>query len=134
MSKTTTKAKTKTKATTKRAIVRKRKPTAKNAPKAEVVALPVRKGSVVPVFYKAKAGKSGVLRADDLGTAIADAFLGAASPRVACDALLRENGLDVGRWEGKNAGMLRMNVTNVLRGARRNGNTILVRGKKFQPE
>lgn len=132
-----TKTTTKTKATTKtRAIVRKRKAPAKGKAKAEVVELAeVRKGrSVVPSFYKAKAGKSGVLRADDLGTAIADAFLGAASAREACDALLQENGLDVGRWAGKNPGMLRMNLTNVLRGARRNGATILVRGKKFQPE
>lgn len=119
-------------ATKQRVIVRKRK--ASKGKKAEVVELPKKKsGSVVPQSFKTKAGREGVMRADDLGKAIKDAFLGAKSPRDAVDALLNDNGLDVGRWTGKNTGMLRMNVTNVLRGLRRNGNTVIVRGKKFAP-
>lgn len=138
MAKTATKTRT-TKAQPKRAIVRKRRAPSKGK-KAEVVELPVRKGSVVPQFHKAKAGREGIMRHDDLGAAIRDAFLGAngatkeAAARNAVDALLADNGHATGRWAGKNVGMLRMNVTNVLRGMRRNGNTVVVRGKKFQPE
>lgn len=123
-----TNAKTATKT---RAIVRKRR-TAKGK-KAEVVELPkVKKGSVVPQSFKTKAGRDGVMNGDDLGAAVKDAFLGGKSARDAVDALLNDNGLEVGRWAGKNPGMLRMNITNVLRGLRRNGKDVLVRGKKFK--
>lgn len=122
-------------------------PAPRKAKKATIHALPapeapkVIKGSVVPAAFKAKAGKSGILNADDLGAAIKNAFLfhGAndltpqESARLAVDELLTENGLDVGRWEGKNPGMLRMNVTNVLRGIRRNGESVIVRGKAYKP-
>ncbi len=120
-------------------------PTKKQKP-ATIHVLPVPdakvvKGSVVPATFKAKAGKSGVMNGDDLGAAITNAFLAAGSndltaqesARIACDELLNDNGLDVSRWPGKNPGMLRMNVTNVLRGIRRNGESVLVRGKSFKP-
>lgn len=116
------KAKAETKKTT-----TKRKPTP--AP-VEVTPAP-RIGSVVPKALKAKAGKEGIFRNDALGEAVRSAFLGANSPREACDAILLENGLDQGRWEGKNPGMLRMNLTNVLRGMQRNEKEVRVRGKRF---
>lgn len=131
-----TQRKTTTKAT--RTIVGKRKakaattkPRAKRT-KAEVVELPTKSviGSVIPKALKAKAGKSGIFRNDPLGEAIRSAFLGGASPREAADEILQENGMDAGRWEGKNPGMLRMNLTNVLRGMQRNEKVVLVRGKK----
>lgn len=123
--------------------------TAQRAPrrnkKAEVHALPKpeaqpARGSVVPASFKAKAGKAGIMNGDDLGTAIKNAFLAAGSndltpaqsARIACDELLQENGLDVGRWEGRNPGMLRMNISNVLRGIRRNGESVTIRGKSFK--
>lgn len=98
------------------------------------------KGSVVPANFKAKAGKAGIMNNDDLGQAIKNAFLAAgsndltpqASARIAVDELLQDNGLDVGRWAGKNPGMLRMNITNVLRGIRRNGESVMVRGKAYK--
>lgn len=100
------------------------------------------KGSVVPQRFKVKAGKSGVMNGDDLGTAIKNAFLFHGSndrtaqetARIATDELLQDNGLDVGRWAGKNPGMLRMNVTNVLRGIRRNGEPVIVRGKSYKAQ
>lgn len=111
---------------------------AKSAPKAKDAA--PAKGSVVPASFKTKAGKAGIMNADDLGAAIKNAFLAAGSndrsaqesARDAVDALLTENGLDVGRWTGRNPGMLRMNVSNVLRAMRRNGENVLVRGKVFK--
>lgn len=119
----------------------------RKAKKATIHALPAKpeakviKGSVVPASFKIKAGKAGIMNSDDLGTAIKNAFLFHGSndrsaqdtARIATDELLQDNGLDVGRWNGKNPGMLRMNVTNVLRGIRRNGESVVIRGKSFKP-
>lgn len=86
--------------------------------------------SVVRDVFKIKA-QNGILRADVIGTAIKSAFLGANDGREACDELLKDNGLEVGRWAGKNTGMLRMNLTNVARAMLRNGGTFAVRGKLY---
>lgn len=130
--------------TANRTLVRKRgtptpKPTtkprkARSAPMPVVIEEPVapkKNGSVVLQCYKAKAGRGGVLCHDALGAALTDAFLGEKTPRDACDAILAENGLDVGRWAGKNPGQLRMNLGNVLRARVRNGFEVHVRGKSF---
>lgn len=97
------------------------------------------KGSVVQAHWKAKAGKVGVWRSDKLNDAVRNAFLSessnevepAAAARIATDKILSENGLDVGRWAGKNAGMLSMNLRNVLRGLLRNDGVVFVYGKKI---
>lgn len=117
---------------------------AKRTKQADVVPLEqpkVLKGSVVPAQFKTKAGKAGIMNGDDLGMAVKNAFLAHGSndrtaqesARLAVDELLADNGLDAGRWAGKNPGMLRMNITNVLRGIRRNGESVIVRGKAFKP-
>jgi hypothetical protein len=89
--------------------------------------------SVVRDVFKVKA-HNGILRDDVVGMAIKSAFLGEDNGRVACDNMLRDNGLQVGRWDGKNIGMLRMNITNVARAILRNGGTFVVRGKLYDAE
>ncbi len=93
--------------------------------------------SVVHAVYKAKATKSGVWKDDRIHVAIRNAFLEESSStvlpaqaaRIATDRILSDNGLDVGRWEGKNPGMLSMNLSNVLRGLLRNDGQVIVYGK-----
>lgn len=113
----------------------------KRSKKAEVVQLPAPadapiKGSVVGQAYKDKAGKSGVWKEDAVSAAVREAFLSetttdvpaAEAARIATDKILVENGLDSGRWEGKNPGMLSMNLRNVLRGLIRNNEWCIVYG------
>lgn len=95
--------------------------------------------SVVKFAFKERARKTGgVLRNDRIGTAIRNWFLAQDSKksameqgRLAVDALLKANQLEVGRWAGRNVGMLRMNVTNVARAMLRNGEGFTVDGKAF---
>jgi len=95
--------------------------------------------SVVPQARKEKAGSSGVWRADKLRNSITSAFLREASStvsedkaaRIATDTILEENGMEPGRWVGKNPGMLSMNLRNVLDGLRRNNGFCIVYGKKI---
>lgn len=112
----------------------------KRGKKAEVQVLPkaVTK-SVVAKAWKSKAGKAGVWKSDAVRDAITSAFLAEGGndvdPKVAArkatDAILSENHLDAGRWEGKNPGMLSMNLGNVLRAIQRNDGAVFVRGKKI---
>lgn len=132
-----TKAQTKTtraKRTTKLAV-----PTTKAKP-AGITKLETKAtASVVGQHWKDKAGKAGVWKNDKLNDAIRNAFLGESSKdvdaqkaaRIATDKILNENGLDSGRWNGKNAGMLSMNLRNVLRGLIRNDGLCYVYGKKI---
>ena len=116
----------------------------RKAKSAEVVVItpeaPAANGSVVGKHWKAKAGKAGVWRNDKLDDAVRSAFLSEGSSsvepqeaaRIATDRILSENGLDVERWNGKNAGMLSMNLRNVLRGLLRNDGVVFVYGKKIE--
>ena len=138
-----TQCKTKESTNTRKSSKKLPKRIAKRAKPADVIVLPepgAINGSVVAQHWKAKAGKSGVWRNDKLDDAVRSAFLAAGgtdidpqeAARIATDAILQENGLDVGRWSGKNAGMLSMNLRNVLRGLLRNDGLIFIRGKKIE--
>lgn len=106
---------------------------------ADIVKLAKATQSVVGHAWKAKAGKAGVWKADKLNDAVRNAFLSEgssdvdarAAARIATDKILTENHLDSGRWNGKNAGMLSMNLRNVLRGLIRNDGLCYVYGKKI---
>lgn len=140
-----TKSNTKTKATknnaTKGAFIDAPKKGKRGKAKAAEPEVKVIKGSVVPAHFKIKGGKDGVMRKDDLDQAVRNAFLAEgssdigpqAAARLATDAILEANGEKAGRWEKLNAGMLSMNLRNVLRGKRRNGLTVHVGSKKFGP-
>lgn len=121
-------------------IARGRKPAAPTtkAKPADVVEMKQSK-SVVLQHWKTKAGKAGVWKNDGLNDAVRNAFLSEGSKdvdpnsaaRIATDHILKENHLDEGRWAGKNAGMLSMNLRNVLRGLIRNDGCCYVYGKKI---
>lgn len=67
---------------------------------------------VVPQKYREKYGKLG-----NCGDAYAEAF----AKVKGMDELAKvaaENGVDINRWAGRNHGMVRMNLGNVLRGMR----------------
>lgn len=105
----------------------------------EVKTEPKATASVVGQHWKTKAGKAGVWKADKLNDAVRNAFLSEGgsdvdaqkAARIATDKILAENHLDAGRWNGKNAGMLSMNLRNVLRGLIRNDGLCMVYGKKI---
>ena len=93
-----------------------------------------RVGNVVPVKYRAKYGATeGKLKGtngDELAAVLKAAFEDATGDG-AKDALLvrvgNQNGVDVNaRWGARNLGMRRMNLGNVLRGALRREERVVV--------
>lgn len=75
----------------------------------------------VPVIYKMKYGASA-----DCGDEIA-----ALLKEVDLFKVADENNINISRWAGKNNGMLRMNLGNVLRGRVRRGEHVVINGKTF---
>lgn len=82
---------------------------------------PKKSKSVVPKKYqeryKSQKGKCG----DEMSALVSDwLFVGEAFDNDRFEQLCSDNGIEK-RWEGRNTGMKRMNVGNVLRGKLRNG-------------
>lgn len=97
------------------------------------------KVGVVPAWWHSKATRFGGGCSDDIDLAMRDAFLTRATdksdkPQLDVDAL-RAWGESIGLWRDKwdrlNPGMQRMNLTNRVRAAIRNGATIELNGETF---
>ena len=88
--------------------------------------------SVVPSKYKPKYGKAGSVN-DEIANALRD--LVHMKDGIDLAALTKEakaNGIDLAeRWPGKNIGMLRMNLGNVLRGKVKRGEYVVIGDTKF---
>lgn len=74
------------------------------------------KPSVVRESYKLRYGPD-----QNCGDEIAALLLNTDYEQVA-----RQNGIDLSRWEGKNPGMIRMNLGNVVRGRIRRGERTVI--------
>lgn len=87
--------------------------------------------SKVKPQYKAAYGKE-----ENCGDAMAKAF------KAVCDeyedkadgvvVIAKANGIDLSRWEGKNPGMVRMNLGNVLRGMVKRGEKVKIGSKTYK--
>ena len=99
---------------------------AEETPTPETVqqAAPTRRGSVVPSLYRQRYGKD-----QTCGDGLAEALAGTDLEQLA--EVATENGLDLTRWAGRNPGMIRMNLGNVLRGRVRRGEGATVLGRRF---
>ncbi len=75
--------------------------------------------SKVPAKYRQAYGKAGN-NGDDIAAILKGADIA---------AVALENGIDLNRWAGKNAGMVRMNLGNVLRGMVRRGEKVTIAGQ-----
>lgn len=72
--------------------------------------------SVVPDSFKQKYGPEQNC-GDDIAATLAELDVA---------IVARQNGIDLSRWEGKNPGMVRMNLGNVLRGRVRRGEYVVL--------
>lgn len=84
---------------------------------------PVRGGGVVPPEFRKEYAAHGGNNGDDIAALLKDADLG---------AVATANGIDLNRWAGKNHGMVRMNLGNVLRGMVRRGEKVTIGGKSVK--
>lgn len=75
--------------------------------------------SKVPAKYRQAYGKAGN-NGDDIAAILKGADIA---------AIALENGIELSRWAGKNAGMVRMNLGNVLRGMVRRGEKVTISGQ-----
>ena len=80
--------------------------------------------SVVPDSYKTRYGRD-----QNCGDEIAELM-----KEADIQAVANENGIDLSRWAGRNPGMIRMNLGNVLRGRVRRGEYVSVSGVEFNIE
>lgn len=87
-----------------------------------VVAEVVKSKSVVPTKYRQEYGSKGN-NGDHIATLLKESDLAAVA-----DA----NGIDLTRWAGKNVGMVRMNLGNVIRGRVRRGEKVMLGGQTIQ--
>ncbi len=82
------------------------------------------KASLVPDSYKERYGPS-----QNCGDEFAELMAGNEVKEIAAD-----NGIDLRRWKGKNPGMVRMNLGNVLRGRVKRGEYVVINDYEFNPE
>ncbi len=82
------------------------------------------KASLVPDSYKERYGPS-----QNCGDEFAGLMAGNDVKDIAAD-----NGINLKRWKGKNPGMVRMNLGNVLRGRVKRGEYVVIDGHEFNPE
>lgn len=81
--------------------------------------------SAVPDQYKKAYGKEQNC-GDEIAAILKDADV---------ESVARQNGIDLERWQGRNAGMVRMNLGNVLRGRMRRGDHVVIAGQEWnKPE
>lgn len=82
------------------------------------------KASLVPDSYKERYGPS-----QNCGDEFAELMAGNDVKEIAAD-----NSIDLKRWKGKNPGMVRMNLGNVLRGRVKRGEYVVINDYEFNPE
>ncbi len=81
---------------------------------------PAHGGGVVPAEFRKEYAAHGGNNGDDIAALLKEANLA---------EVAKANGIDLNRWAGRNNGMVRMNLGNVLRGMIRRGEKVIINGK-----
>lgn len=85
-------------------------------------------GGIITAKYRDRYGRAG-----NCGDDVAAAFKEAMADGVSLDDVMAANGITSGRWAGLSAGQRRMNLSNVIRGKRRRGETVVIGNTTLAP-